>query len=84
MIERRTVLTVFMLHFLAGNQSIIISGNNFGAVLGSADSVFYTLRIANQVNTSLPVQQISPSTNGTVTLQPTGCFVSVPHIEIRT
>jgi hypothetical protein len=68
----------------AGNQSIIISGNNFGAFLGPSDSVFYTLRVTNPVNTSLPVQSISPGTNGTVILQPTGCFVSVPHIEIRT
>ena len=67
----------------AGNQSVVIHGNNFGSSLGASDRVFYTLRVVNAVNTSLPVQPISPSTNGTVLLYPTGCFISVPHSEIR-
>ena len=67
----------------AGNQSVVIHGNNFGSSLGASDRVFYTLRVVNAVNTSLPVQPISASTNGTVLLYPTGCFISVPHSEIR-
>ena len=64
-----------------GNQTVTITGNNFGAALEPSDLVFYTLTVPNVSAGSLPVTTIAA--NGTIVLYPQDCNITVPHTEIR-